>query len=135
MPLQVLQQLRCSASSRSRAADANERVRVAVIGCGNQGKAHMKSLSSLNNVEIVNICDVDKDRLAGAVEVSGGASQWPISVRFSTINPVDGGYHCDARPLAHAGRAVGTGCRQARLCGKALLSQYSRRSVAVSGGK
>src|SRR3954447_25374774 len=61
------------ASSKAGAAGANERVRVAVIGCGNQGKAHMRSLSSLKNVEIVNICDVDKDRLAGAGKVATGA--------------------------------------------------------------
>jgi predicted dehydrogenase len=61
------------ASAKVRAADANERVRVAVIGCGNQGKAHMRSLSTLKNVQIVSICDVDKDRLNEAVPVSGGA--------------------------------------------------------------
>jgi predicted dehydrogenase len=61
------------ASSKAGAAGANERVRVAVIGCGNQGKAHMRSLSSLKNVEIVNICDIDKERLAGAGKVAVGA--------------------------------------------------------------
>ena len=60
------------AAAKVHAADANERVRVAVIGCGNQGKVHMRSLSTLKNVQIVSICDVDKDRLNEAVPVSGG---------------------------------------------------------------
>lgn len=61
------------ASNVSRAGSAGERVRIAVIGCGNQGKAHMRSLSTLKDVEIVNICDVDKERLNGALELAKGA--------------------------------------------------------------
>jgi predicted dehydrogenase len=60
-------------TSISRAAGANERVRLAVIGCGGQGKAHIKSLTTLDNVEVVNICDVDTQRLAGAEKLSDRA--------------------------------------------------------------
>jgi predicted dehydrogenase len=59
--------------SFGRAAGASERVRVAVIGCGNQGKAHVRWLTSLKGVEVVNVCDVDRDRLAEAVPLAGGA--------------------------------------------------------------
>lgn len=65
-------------TGRSRAAGANDRVRVATIGCGNQGKAHIKSLSTLKNVEIANVCDVDKDRLAAAATLAGSGAK-PIS--------------------------------------------------------
>jgi predicted dehydrogenase len=53
---------------------ANERrIRVAVIGCGNQGGSHIRSLGTLANVEIAYLCDVDSQRLAKAVSQVGGA--------------------------------------------------------------
>lgn len=61
------------ASTKLKAEGANERVRIAVIGCGNQGKAHIKSLSSLKNVQVVGVSDVDSDRLAAAKELAGDA--------------------------------------------------------------
>jgi predicted dehydrogenase len=65
------------APGRSRAAAPSERVRIGIIGCGNQGKAHVKSLSSLADAEIVYVCDVDQERLGMGVEMSGGAK--PVS--------------------------------------------------------
>ncbi len=65
------------ANSKSRAAGANERVRVGVIGCGNQGKSHLRSLSSLKDAQIAYVSDIDKERLAMGVEMSGGAT--PVS--------------------------------------------------------
>jgi predicted dehydrogenase len=61
------------APARSRAAGAAERVRLGVIGCGNQGKAHFRSLTTLSDAQIVYVCDVDQERLAMGVEMSGGA--------------------------------------------------------------
>ena len=58
------------APARSRAAGAAERVRVAVIGCGNQGKAHFRSLTTLKAAEIVYVCDIDEERRALGVERS-----------------------------------------------------------------
>lgn len=60
-------------SSASRAAGANERVRVGVIGCGGQGKAHINSLVSLDDADLVYVCDVDAERREKAVAMSGGA--------------------------------------------------------------
>jgi predicted dehydrogenase len=59
--------------ARSRAASAANRVRVGVIGCGNQGRSHLKSLASLKDTQIVYVCDVDQSRLAIGVEMAGGA--------------------------------------------------------------
>ena len=59
--------------AHGRAAGAAERVRVAVIGCGNQGKAHFRSLTTLKDAEIVYACDIDQERLGMGVEMSGGA--------------------------------------------------------------
>ncbi len=47
----------------ARAAGANSRVRVAVLGAGNQGSRHAISLASLPNAEIAYVCDVDQQRL------------------------------------------------------------------------
>src|SRR5688500_16415901 len=57
----------------SRAAGAAQRVRVGVIGCGNQGKAHFRSLTTLKDAEIAYACDVDQQRLGMGVEMSNGA--------------------------------------------------------------
>jgi len=43
-------------------AGANERVRIGVIGSGNQGTAHQISLASLSDAEIVYVCDIDEQR-------------------------------------------------------------------------
>jgi predicted dehydrogenase len=54
---------------------ANERVRVAIIGAGNQGKRHCESLLTLKDAEIVYVCDVDGQRLAEQVARTGGKAQ------------------------------------------------------------
>jgi predicted dehydrogenase len=48
----------------ARAAGANRRVRVAVLGAGNQGSSHARSLASLADAEVAYLCDVDQARLA-----------------------------------------------------------------------
>jgi predicted dehydrogenase len=57
----------------SRAIGANERVRVAVIGTGNQGSGHIRTLSGLKDAEIAYICDVDQSRLDAQRENAPGA--------------------------------------------------------------
>jgi predicted dehydrogenase len=65
-------------ATRSKAAGTNERVRVAIIGCGNQGTSHMKSLTSLkDDAEIVYVCDVDRERVAKGAEFCAGSK--PVS--------------------------------------------------------
>lgn len=62
-----------TASSFSRAAGANERLRVGVIGVGGQGAAHVKSWLSHDDVDLAYVCDVDADRLAKSAELAPGA--------------------------------------------------------------
>lgn len=50
--------------SPARAAAPSERVRVGIIGCGNQGKSHLSAMQSLGEIEVVYVCDVDEQRLA-----------------------------------------------------------------------
>jgi predicted dehydrogenase len=57
----------------SRAASSSEPVRVGIIGCGNQGKAHLRSLTSLKDAQIAYVCDVDQERLGMGAEMANGA--------------------------------------------------------------
>jgi predicted dehydrogenase len=62
------------AQSHTRAATAPDRVRVGIIGCGNQGKAHLRSLTTLKEAQIAYVCDVDQERLGLGVQMSNGAT-------------------------------------------------------------
>ena len=62
-------------SARSRAAGANERVRVAIIGAGNQGKRHCQSLLTLKDAEIAYVCDIDEQRLGEQVARTEGRAK------------------------------------------------------------
>src|SRR5262249_9738227 len=59
--------------SKSRGADHSDRVRVGVIGCGNQGVNHVKVLSGFKDAHLVYVADIDGQRLAKAVNESNGA--------------------------------------------------------------
>ena len=78
------------ANSKSRAAGANDRVRVGVIGCGNQGKSHLRSLTSLKDAQIAYVSDIDKERLAMGVEMSGGATPAADFRRILDDKSIDG---------------------------------------------
>ncbi len=55
----------------SAAVGANEQVRIGVIGAGNQGKAHHLALSTLRDVKIAYVCDIDQQRLSEGVARTG----------------------------------------------------------------
>src|SRR3954469_5092424 len=44
-------------------ASPNDTVRMAVVGCGGRGQSHVSAWSSMPNVEIVALCDVDQFRI------------------------------------------------------------------------
>ena len=50
------------------AVGANDRVRLAVIGCGGRGSSLLNQFSGLKNVEIVAVCDPDTAHTAKAVK-------------------------------------------------------------------
>ncbi len=58
-------------TASSAAVGANEQVRIGIIGSGNQGKRHQLSLSTLPDVKIAYVCDVDEQRLGEAVARTG----------------------------------------------------------------
>jgi predicted dehydrogenase len=60
-------------TSSAPAAASSDRVRIGVIGCGNQGTNHIRSLTGIKEAQIAHIADIDRDRLAKALSASGGA--------------------------------------------------------------
>lgn len=66
-------------SSTFRNVAPSDRVRVAVIGLGNQGRSHMNWFNALPDVEVAALCDLDKIRLEAA------------ATQLKSVNP-------DARP-------------------------------------
>jgi len=52
-----------SAASYAKAAGANEKIRVGVIGVGGMGRHHVNSWKNVPNAELVYVCDVDKSQL------------------------------------------------------------------------
>jgi predicted dehydrogenase len=61
-------------SSKTQADNVAQPVRIGVIGCGNQGTNHIRSLAGLNDSQIVHVADIDPERLAKAVTASAGAN-------------------------------------------------------------
>ena len=57
-----------------RAAGANSRVRIAVVGTNNRGLDHLECLSGIENAEVVYVCDVEDGALAKGVKK---AAQFP----------------------------------------------------------
>ncbi len=118
-------------TARSAVVGANERVRIGVIGAGNQGKRHHLSLSTLPDAKIAYVCDIDEQRVAEGVARTGAK---PVTdLRRILDDP-----SIDAVTIAtpdhwHVPAALLAGRRQARLCGKALLLQLSRRPAAGQG--
>lgn len=50
---------------------ANNRVRVAIIGCGGRGKSHASVFPQLKNVEVVALCDPDSAQIDSMLESVG----------------------------------------------------------------
>jgi predicted dehydrogenase len=49
-------------------ASPNDTVRIAVVGCGGRGSSHVSAWSSMPNVEIVALCDVDESHIAAKLK-------------------------------------------------------------------
>src|SRR5207244_1069800 len=51
-------------AAEQRAVSANDRITVAIIGCGIRGKQHASELAPLGDCEIAYVCDPDRERTA-----------------------------------------------------------------------
>ncbi len=61
-----------SATAFSAAASPSDTVRVALVGCGGRGRSHMQAWTSLSDVDLVAVCDVDDAHLATATKFIEG---------------------------------------------------------------
>src|SRR5205814_1529230 len=52
------------AEERAANSSANDKITVAIIGCGIRGKQHAQELARLSDCEIAYVCDPDRDRAA-----------------------------------------------------------------------
>jgi predicted dehydrogenase len=48
---------------------ANDRIRVALIGCGGQGRGDLMKMLQIKNIECVGLCDVDDDQSSRALKM------------------------------------------------------------------
>jgi len=51
-------------AAEQRAVSANDKITVAIVGCGIRGKQHADELARLSDCEIAYVCDPDRDRAA-----------------------------------------------------------------------
>ena len=67
-----------NAASYSRVLGANDRIRVALIGCGGMGRADLRDFLKVKNIECVALCDVDDSQVAKTIkEIAEPAAQKP----------------------------------------------------------
>jgi predicted dehydrogenase len=55
-----------TAPADSKALGANDRIRIALIGCGGMGSGNLRAALKVKNVECIALCDVDDARVAKA---------------------------------------------------------------------
>src|SRR5262245_40984167 len=69
-------------AAEQRAASANDKITVAIIGCGIRGKQHAGELARLADCEIACVCDPDHDRAAElASEIASKGGPQPKAVQ------------------------------------------------------
>ncbi|HTG43495.1 MAG TPA: gfo/Idh/MocA family oxidoreductase, partial [Verrucomicrobiae bacterium] len=66
-----------AAARFTRAQSPNDRMRIAVMGCG-RGLDHIRSSLDISNTELVYICDVDSDRLAAGLKTAAQKQKAPV---------------------------------------------------------
>src|SRR6266496_2853318 len=60
-----------NAASTSKILGANDRIRVALIGCGGQGGSDLRAMLRIKNIECVALCDVDDAQTAKTLKAVG----------------------------------------------------------------
>ena len=57
-----------SAASAARVLGANDRIRVALIGCGGMGRGDLRDFLRAGKTQVVGLCDVDQSQIAKAAQ-------------------------------------------------------------------
>ena len=79
--LSVLNSTSTSAASSARILGANDRIRIALIGCGGQGWGDLRAMLRIKNIDCVGLCDVDDAQTAKtAKNVNEQYSQTPAVI-------------------------------------------------------
>ena len=90
--------------SRARAAGANERMRIGLIGCGGRGRFDASLFSVRDDAEVAYVADPHQHRLAVAAKQFGSTSVGDWRFSQDTGRPVHRCRHrCDTRTLARPG--------------------------------
>ena len=55
-----------SAAAYSRVLGSNDRIRVALVGCGGMGRGDLRDFLKVKNVECAALCDVDESQIGKA---------------------------------------------------------------------
>ena len=126
-------------------ASANDTVRIAIVGCGGRGGSHLREWTTLPNVELVAISDVDQSHMADFVKrvessgkkaprasrISASCSRTSPSTPSPSPRPTIG---TPCRPSGPARRArTSTSRSPARTtCSKPARSWRRRRSTSAS---
>lgn len=66
-------------STRAAPEGANDAIRIAIIGLGTKGRAHLKQLSGRKDVRVVALCDLDEKAIARALSEVEGKNLAPFT--------------------------------------------------------
>jgi hypothetical protein len=72
-----------TALSYSRALGANDRVQLALIGCGERGRGYMGNFLKAGNVDVVALCDIYDAQFDKAKQAAPNAKTYTITARCS----------------------------------------------------
>ena len=123
-----------AAVTSGRAAGANERYVIGVIGPGGMGTNLLRSFAAMKDVEVAYVCDIDAGRMNGAAsEVEKIAKKAPKGVK--DLRQVLDDKAVDAVVIATpdhwhvAGHDSGVRGREARVRREAGVAQHPRRAA------
>ena len=68
---------------------SDSKIRVAVLGCGAQGRNHLVGYAKLPGVEIAAVCDIDEERRRAAAETYGAAAHFDDYRELLAAGPYD----------------------------------------------
>ena len=71
----------CALTNAQGQPAANERINVALIGCGGMGRANLRDFIRIPEFQITALCDVDPGQIKGALGDLGGARRPTNNVR------------------------------------------------------
>ena len=129
-----------SSPNSARAVGPNDKIRVALIGCGGMGGGDLKTFFLNPEVECPVVCDVDDARIADKIKiVEDERGNTPDGVkdfrRAIDRKDVDRRVDRDARSLARAAHGLRLRGGQGCLCRKTAGDIHRRRTRHGDGGR